>query len=183
LRTVAYILGGDEEGRRRVVDYVLSRNISVDEFIVDGEKRDGFRRLWDSVRKGWVSRVVVPGLRVLPANVPTTLRFLADCSVLGVVVESVEEPWLNTVLGDERVKELFKALKAVESKVVSERARAGVEEARRSGKRVGRPPKVTADQILRIIELRRRGASAREIARELGISKTTVLRYLKKYPP
>jgi DNA invertase Pin-like site-specific DNA recombinase len=183
LGTVAYIPGDDEEGKRRVVDYVLSRNISVDEFIVDSEKREGFRRLWDSVRKGGVSRVVVPGLRALPANVPTTLRFLADCSVLGVAVESVEEPWLSSVLGDERIRGLFKALKSVESRVVSERARAGVEEARRSGKRVGRPPKVTADQILRMIELRRRGASAREIARELGVSKTTVLRYLKKYPP
>ena len=183
MRTVAYILEGDEEGRRRVVDYVLSRDINVDEFIVDGEEREGFRRLWDSVRKGGVSRVVVPGLRVLPANVPTALRFLADCSVLGVAVESVEEPWLSGVLMDEGVRGLFKALKAVESRIVSERTRAGVEEARKSGKHVGRPPKVTADQILRMIELRRRGASAGVIARELGVSKTTVLRYLKKYPP
>ncbi|MDW8356081.1 MAG: helix-turn-helix domain-containing protein, partial [Bryobacterales bacterium] len=55
-----------------------------------------------------------------------------------------------------------------------ERVRAGLERARREGRRLGRPRRVF--DRLQVIELRRRGASWREVARQLGISTGTARR-------
>lgn len=58
---------------------------------------------------------------------------------------------------------------------VGEVIRQALARARASGKRVGRPPKVTTERVLEVMEL---VGSAGVTARLLGIHRTTVFRYL-----
>ncbi len=60
---------------------------------------------------------------------------------------------------------------------IAERTRQGIRRARSEGKRIGRPPA----PCRAIANLRKSGLSYSEIARELGVSKATIWRCLKRF--
>jgi len=66
----------------------------------------------------------------------------------------------------------------LEADLIRDRTIAGIAQARRNGKRLGRPPVLDADQVKRARRLRVSGHSTREIARLLEIGQTTVRRVL-----
>ncbi len=61
-----------------------------------------------------------------------------------------------------------------ERELIRERVVAGLDRARRKGKRLGRPPKVTPRMRRKIVAAREAGMPMRQIARELGVSAATV---------
>ena len=65
-----------------------------------------------------------------------------------------------------------------ERDLIRERVVAGVERARRQGKRLGRPPSVRIDRAL-VEHFMAQGLSTRAIARELGAPETTVRRVVQ----
>lgn len=67
-----------------------------------------------------------------------------------------------------------------ERRQIASRSRLGVERARREGKRIGRPP-VGLDVTV-ALRLRGDGRSVREIAAQLGVTKSTVHRALAGVP-
>jgi DNA invertase Pin-like site-specific DNA recombinase len=67
-----------------------------------------------------------------------------------------------------------------EREIMRERVRAGLDHARQQGKRLGRPPSV-AHQAADVRKLFRQGFSKSEIARRLGIGRTSVRRFLVAY--
>ena len=71
---------------------------------------------------------------------------------------------------------------AFEREIMRERVRAGLDNARQNGMRLGRPPTV-AQSATAVRKLFRQGISKSEIARRLEISRTSVRRLLeqKKY--
>jgi DNA invertase Pin-like site-specific DNA recombinase len=71
---------------------------------------------------------------------------------------------------------IISAVAQLERDIIAERVRMGLRRAREQGKRLGRPP-VKAD-LEKALRLRGEGLSIRQIARELAISKTTLLRLL-----
>ena len=64
---------------------------------------------------------------------------------------------------------------------MSERVVAGLDRARAQGKRLGRPPVVVDRQ--KLFELRDQGQPQWSIARQLGVSKSSVGRILEEYAP
>jgi DNA invertase Pin-like site-specific DNA recombinase len=72
-------------------------------------------------------------------------------------------------------------LAKLERQEISERTKAGLERARRQGKRLRRPS-VLEDEALcaRILELHAEGLSRRKIAQELGLSPATVGKVLQE---
>ena len=62
---------------------------------------------------------------------------------------------------------------------ISRRTRAGLEKARAQGKRLGRPPALTEEQISSASYLRATGISDRAIARTLGVAASTVKTHLE----
>jgi DNA invertase Pin-like site-specific DNA recombinase len=62
--------------------------------------------------------------------------------------------------------------------LIVERTKAGLEVARRRGKRFGRPP-LPRRQRERILRLRRAGRSIRAIAQQVAVAKSTVERVVK----
>jgi DNA invertase Pin-like site-specific DNA recombinase len=73
---------------------------------------------------------------------------------------------------------LFGLLAQLERAMIVERVNAGVAEAKWQGKHCGRPFKVFRRD--RAMELRKQGASWREIARQLSVAPSTIRRVLGK---
>jgi DNA invertase Pin-like site-specific DNA recombinase len=104
-----------------------------------------------------------------------TLELLDQLSRHGVAWRSYTEPYLDSAgpFGEALIA-LLASLARQERLRIQERVRAGLERARREGKRLGRPRRVFDRR--EVIELRRRGASWREVARRLGVSTGTARR-------
>lgn len=105
---------------------------------------------------------------------------VADLSLLlklGVAVKSLEQPELDTT-GEHGsiVASLVNLLARQERQHLSRRIRKGMSQARRRGKRVGRPhlPEELQREIAR---QRRAGKSLAAIARDLGVAPSTALKY------
>jgi DNA invertase Pin-like site-specific DNA recombinase len=67
-----------------------------------------------------------------------------------------------------------------ERRLISERAAAGREVARRRGVRFGRPSTLSAESVARLERLHHSGRSQRQIAKLLGVSKDVVYREITR---
>lgn len=72
---------------------------------------------------------------------------------------------------------LIAAMSQFERSLIQERVRAGLQNAKRRGKRLGRPP--AAVDRARITRLRAAGASLRAIAGQIGVSVATIHKVLQ----
>lgn len=124
--------------------------------------------------------IVVWALDRLDRRMLDTLQLVLRLDALGVRVVSHEESWLDTT-GPARNLLLAVASWVLEAEVdrVRERTKAGLEQARRRGIRLGRP-RVVVD-LQRLLELRGSGLSFRQVGRELGIGASTVHRLLRAH--
>ncbi len=75
---------------------------------------------------------------------------------------------------------IISAVAQLERDIIAERVKAGLRRARENGKKLGRP-RVSVD-IEKIQQLRSQGLSLRAIAKETGVSRTTVSDILKLGP-
>ncbi|MDE2676115.1 MAG: recombinase family protein [Paracoccaceae bacterium] len=76
---------------------------------------------------------------------------------------------------------LFAVLAEYERSLISERTRAGLAAARARGRKGGRPRSLTPTQVLGLAAaMKDRTAKPRELARELGISVTTLYNYVSE---
>ncbi|MBN8732185.1 MAG: recombinase family protein [Acidobacteria bacterium] len=100
-----------------------------------------------------------------------TLHTLNLLSCWKVAYRSFTEPYLDSAgVFSDAIIALLATLAKQERVRMRERVSAGLDRARREGRRLGRPPKVFNRG--RVLELRELGRSWNEIARELGISPT-----------
>ena len=180
-KIVVYLGSAGDDLKRATVDYVLRNGLTVDEWLVETGGFRVFRGLWSEVRRGGIAVVVIPSINTLPASTRLVLHFIHDCIVYNVDLVSVGEPWLRDALLDDGARRLIEALRGLERRVISEKTREGIARAKATGVRVGRPLKLKPEQVLEAIRLYREGASITSIARQLGVHKSTVYRYLKKY--
>jgi len=74
---------------------------------------------------------------------------------------------------------IISAVAQLERDIIAERVKSGLRRAKENGKKLGRP-RVGVDPK-RISELRSQGLSLRSIARETGISRTTVSEIIRQY--
>jgi putative DNA-invertase from lambdoid prophage Rac len=108
------------------------------------------------------------------ADLMTTLRELID---LGVGFVSLTEALDLTTPSGRAMAGMLAIFAEFEREILSERVRAGIAQARKEGRPHGRPRTATlkADQVLR---LKAESVSHSEIARRLGIGRTSVRRIL-----
>jgi len=169
--------------------WTRSRGISIDERLVEVEsgtedERPVFQDLWRRVRERRVGTIVVAELSRLSRRMRTLVNFLYDCFENNVVVVSIREGWLEEALRNEVVRPvliaMFGTLYELERKMISERTRAGMQRAKLQGKHVGRRPKLSEQELIRVKELLELGVPKKRIAELLGVSRTTLYRHLKR---
>lgn len=75
---------------------------------------------------------------------------------------------------------MVSALAEFERRTLSQRTREGLRSARQRGKRIGRPPRLTGDQVRDARTRIKSGKSAAKVAEEFGVPRWTLSRALKR---
>ena len=178
----------DLESQRLMIEtWAKSKSVTVDEWLYEIEsgredERPKFQELWQKVREKRVGTVVVAELSRLSRRMRTLVDFLYDSFDNGVLVVSIREGWLEEALQNEITRPIviamFSTLYELERKLISERTKAGLERARRQGKKIGRQFRLSEKEQKELVRLYEEGVPIRRIARRFGVGRTTVYRYL-----
>ena len=92
---------------------------------------------------------------------------------------SLAEPWADTTTpASKLVMQILAGVAEFERARILERAKEGLERAKAEGKRLGRPPALSSEQVKAMKAAHKDGASKASIARSFGVSKSTVSRLL-----
>ena len=135
------------------------------------------QRLLDAARRRDIDVVLVWRLDRWGRSVADLVSTLQELTAPGVGFVSVTEALdLNTPTG-RAMAGLLAVFVAFERDILGERVRAGLDHARRQGKRLGRPPTAAA-RAGSVRDLFLAGISKSEIARRLKIGRTSVRRIL-----
>jgi DNA invertase Pin-like site-specific DNA recombinase len=108
------------------------------------------------------------------------LNVLEDLDSRGVSFHSLTEAIDTTTPMGRFAYQITGAFAELERALIIERTKAGMEAARRRGKQIGRPPKMTREQIEFARDMMADGKSLREIAALLDVEKSTLQKTLKR---
>ena len=146
----------------------------IDECSGSRSDRVSLKKLLDDAHRRRFDSLLVWALdRISREGIGRMATYLEQFKTVGVRVMSHQEPWLDTT---GPVAELLTAVFAwvgkFERQRLSERVVAGLERAKKQGKRLGRP-KARVD-LEKVHKLRLEGHSIRNIAQLVGIPRTTI---------
>jgi DNA invertase Pin-like site-specific DNA recombinase len=149
----------------------------VDAYIDTGisgakDSRPELNRLMSDAHKRRFEVVAVWRFDRFARSVSHLLRALETFNALGIAFVSLSEQMDTTTPTGKMVFTVLGAVAELERSLIAERVRAGLRNARAKGKTLGRP-RVVVDAA-RIAGLRSRGRSVRDIAKELGYSRSLV---------
>lgn len=168
---------------RALREYVLKRGWVVAEEckeVGSGAAARAMRqRLIDSARRREIDIVLVWRLDRWGRSVADLVSTLQELTVLGVGFVSLTEALDMTTPAGRAMAGLLSVFAEFETDILRERVRAGLAHARLQGKRLGRPPTVL-ENAAAVRTLFRQGVSKSEIARRLGIGRTSVRRLLDR---
>ncbi len=142
-------------------------------------ERPGLERALADLRPG--DQLVVWKLDRLGRSLRHLIETVTALSERGVSFLSVQEAIDTTTSGGKPVFHVFGALAEFERDIIRERTLAGLAaaRARKDGKPHGRPR--TAGRLVgEMRALRKKGVSNRQIAERLGVSRTSVIRLLRR---
>jgi DNA invertase Pin-like site-specific DNA recombinase len=136
------------------------------------DSRPELNRLMADAHKRRFDVVAVWRFDRFARSVSHLLRALETFNALGIAFVSLSEQMDTTTPAGKMVFTVLGAVAELERSLIVERVRAGLRNARSKGKTLGRP-RVPVDAA-RIGRLRAQGLSIREIAEELGYSRSLV---------
>jgi putative DNA-invertase from lambdoid prophage Rac len=140
-------------------------------------ERNAREQLMEAARRREIDVVLVWRLDRWGRSVTDLLTTLQELAHLGVGFVSLTEALDLTTPAGRAMAGLLAIFAEFEREILRERTRAGLVHARQSGKRLGRP--MTAGlKATEIRKLYRSGVAKAEIARRLGIGRTSVRRIL-----
>lgn len=128
--------------------------------------------------------LVVWRLDRLGRSLPDLVRVVGELEARGVGFESLTEKIDTTSAAGKLIFHVFAALAEFERNLIQERTHAGLAAARARGRSGGRKPKLDAKQIRHIKALLRDpNTSVAELARDYGVSRTTIYKHCGVVPP
>jgi len=140
-------------------------------------ERKARRQLMEAARRREIDVVLVWRLDRWGRSVTDLLATLQELEHLGVGFVSLTEVLDLTTPAGRAMAGLLAIFAEFEREILRERTRAGLAHARENGKRLGRPASA-AVHAAEIRKLHRAGVAKAEIARRLGIGRTSVRRIL-----
>src|SRR6202167_195872 len=140
-------------------------------------EREVRQQLLDAARRRELDVVLVWRLDRWGRSLVDLVVTLKELAALGVGFVSLTEALDLTTPAGRAMAGLLSVFAEFEHEILRERIRAGIAEARLRGKHLGRPVTV-GKQASQIRKLHRAGVSKAEIARRLGIGRTSVRRIL-----
>ena len=138
-------------------------------------------QLMRAARRREIDAIVVWRLDRWGRSVVDLVNTLHELHALGVGFISLHEALDFTTPTGRAMASLLAIFAQFEREILRERVKAGIAQARRHGKRHGRPPSV-AHRAPDVQRLATTGLSQSAIARQLGLSRTSVRRFLNPSP-
>ena len=151
-------------------DWTLYRIYRDDGVTGAREDRPGLNALRSDVKRGRVNLVAVWSLDRMARSVRQLVELAEEFNSHGVDFVSLKQS-IDTVSPAGRLTyHVLSAVAEFERELLRERVKSGLVQARRKGKRLGRPAlrRFDADEIEEVRKLRRRGASVRSLAIRFG---------------
>jgi len=143
------------------------------------DRRPGLDRLMEDARKRRLDGILVWKLDRLGRSLKHLLTKFEEFHALGIRFVSYTENLDFATPAGRAMASLIGVFAEFERDLIRERVRAGLENARRKGKRPGRRPIFDIASLGTLGRLRDRGMSVRSIAREMKVSKSLVHKSLK----
>lgn len=136
------------------------------------DNRPALQELMAACRQRKVDVVLVWKFDRFARSLRQLVTALDEFKRLGVDFISATEGVDTTVPSGELVFQIFGAIAQFERALIGERVRAGIAEARRNGKHLGRPAikTLSASEIRKVRAARRRGVTLRTLAAQFGTS-------------
>lgn len=153
---------------KRIVTETVSGSTSAME-------RRGFARLLDKMESGDV--LVVTKLDRLGRNAMDVRATVEQLAAEGIKVHCLALGGVDlTSSAGKMTMGVIAAVAEFERDLLVERTQAGLNRAKASGKRLGRPSALTDDQKAAVLEKRSQGVSLGVLARAYGVSRATIQR-------
>lgn len=141
--------------------------------------RPALRRLLRDARERRIDIVLCWKLDRLFRSLHDLLSTLEEFQSLGVEFISIKDQIDMTTPAGRLLTHLLAAFAEFEVSLIRERVRAGLRMARSKGVRLGRPKRISDEQV---VALRSQGLTLSQIAKRLGVSKSGVSKTLSRTP-
>ena len=165
--------------------YCEARHFDIVHEIVDHghsggtDNRPGLRVLFELARSHQVNTIIVTKLDRLFRSLKHLVITLEEFERLGIQFVAVKDNVDWTTPAGRFFVQVLGSLAELEKSILRERTISGLEHARRSGKRLGRP---RANRESEIVRLKGEGLSDRQIRARLNVSKGSIYRALRAAP-
>ena len=128
--------------------------------------RPALNRMLDDLRKRKIDVLVVWAFDRLARSLKQLLAVAEECQSLSVDLVSLKQNVDTTIPAGRLTFQILGAVAEFEREMLRERVRAGMAQAKRAGKRVGRPARrqLHSSEIERMKALRKKGVSVRKLA-------------------
>jgi len=142
-------------------------------------KRPDFQALINDAKKRRFDVLLVWKLDRLSRSLRDLINTIDELNHLGIDFVSYENNLDTSTPQGKLVFHVIGAVAEFEKDIIRERVRSGLENAKRKGKRLGRPP-VKDAVMAEAEELKKQGLSVRAIGSKLGVDEGTIRKRLKK---
>jgi DNA invertase Pin-like site-specific DNA recombinase len=157
---------------------VDERHVYEDKASGGRDDRPGLKACLEYLTSGDV--LVVWRLDRLGRSLPHLVGIVADLRARGVGLRSLSETIDTTTATGELVFHLFASLAQYERALIRERVVAGLEAARRRGRRGGRPRRLDAERVAAARAMLAEGTSLSAAARVTGVPRSTLADALRR---
>src|ERR1700681_3244610 len=146
--------------------------------------RPALTSMMNDLRRRKIDVVVVWALDRLARSLKQLLNIAEECRAVGVDLMSLKQNVDTTLPACRLTFQVLGAVAEFEREMLRERVKAGMAQARRSGKHVGRPArrKLHADEIGRMRVLRSEGMSIRKLAIDFDTTQWMAARLTRPEP-
>lgn len=141
------------------------------------DKRPQLQALMSAASQRKIDIVLVWKLDRFARSLKDLIKMLGELRELGIEFISLRDSIDLTTAQGRLLAQLLGAFAEFEASLIRERVRAGLRNAIRKGKKLGRKPTVN---VARVQSLRSKGQSLSEIARAVGCTRSAVSKTLKK---
>ena len=142
------------------------------------EKRPALDKLMADARRRAMDAVVVFRFDRFARSVSHLARALDEFRALGIEFVSLHEAIDTSTPMGRAMFHIAGAFAELEREIIRERVKAGLANAKRRGRKVGRPRAIVS--MMNVHEMAEKGLSARAIAKAIGVSDYTVRKILRR---
>ncbi|MEL6256091.1 MAG: recombinase family protein [Bacteroidota bacterium] len=177
--------GQDPETQlRELREYCQRRGFEIEGEYVDyasgkTENREQYQQMKDRIRKRFIDVVLVWRYDRFARSTQALVNALKEFQVLGVDFISYQENIDTTTPQGEMVFTIMASLAQFESRLISERVKAGMARAKAEGKSVSRPP-LSRQKQKEIAKLYQKNVSIKQISKQLSIAYGSAWNYVQK---